>query len=180
QLAKPEMPRMPPALRSPAIPPGFVGCWNGDPGGFDRVATDRGDVVGTPVQIYFCYGNHAIEFQSADIVISPRARARDIAHQLGLGYTTLMARGIKTEVYLVTADTLRSRTDVDVEGIEHLFYLVPIKFHEQMVEDEVSKLVGPNMLTIHACFVLTAPQQHMWGTWHAYFHRVVNVPGVTE
>jgi len=180
QLATPEIPSMPLPLQSPVIPPGFTGCWTGNPGGFDRVATDKGNVVGTPGQIYFCYGNHAIKFQSADIVISPQARAGDIARHLGLGYTTLKAKGIKTDVYLVTADTLRSRSYIDIEVTDHLLYLIPIKFHEHMVEDEVSKLAGPNMLTIYARFVLTAPQQHMWGTWHADFHRVADVPRSTE
>jgi hypothetical protein len=181
QLATPEMPPMPPAIKSPAIPPGFFGCWRGDPGRFDSWHGDPGVyAIGVPGEIYFCYQNHAIELQSAEIMVSRQARIFDIARHLGLGYTTFRARGIKTDVYLVTTDTLRSRSYVDVEATDHLLYLIPIQFHEHMVEDEVSKLTDSNTLEMHARFVLGPSGKSMWGNWHADFQRVANVPGASE
>jgi hypothetical protein len=177
QLTKPEMPPVPAPIRWPIIPSGFVGCWRGDPGGFDEVATDPGDYdIGTPGRIFFCYHNHGIDFQSAKIDISRHAMARVIISQLGLGYITFNARGIKTVVLLVTADTLRSRTYVDVVGTEHLLYIIPIHFHEHMLEDEISRFVDAKTLRMNARFLLSAGGQNMWGTWHANFHRVAATP----
>jgi hypothetical protein len=177
QLAKPEMPPVPAPIRSPIIPSGFVGCWRGDAKGFDQLAMDGGVFdIGAPGRIFFCYHNHTIQFQSAEITISRQARIHDIGHQLGLGYTTFKARGIKTDVLLTRTDALRSRSDIDVEGTEHLFYLIPIHFHERMVEDEVSTLENTNTLRMNARFLLHADGQNMWGTWHADFYRVAATP----
>lgn len=177
QLAKPEAP----PIKSPIIPPGFFGCWHGDPGRFDSWNGDASVYdIGVPGNIFFCYQNHTIELQSAEIKISRRARIRDIARQLGLGYTTFSARGIKTDVYLVTTDTLRSRTYIDLKATEHLFYLIPIHFHEDMVEDEVSRLLDSGRLEVRARFLVSAYGSSMWGTWHSDFQRVANVPGATE
>jgi len=49
------LPPAPPALVQPEMPAGFVGCWAGNPGTFDRVyPLGHGYQVGQPGDIEFC------------------------------------------------------------------------------------------------------------------------------
>ena len=171
-----EVPILPPAplpLQSVTIPAGLVGCWEGDPGGFDQVHTDsllRN--IGSPGKIVFCYHDRSIDVREVEIRVSPVARAYDVTLSMGLSYTTFTARGVETDVFLVTPDTLRTRSLLDVVATAHLFWLIPLHQHQGMVEDEVVKLSGLNRVSVKARFLYTSPAMKMWGTWHADFHRV--------
>jgi hypothetical protein len=167
------MPPAPPPLQSVTIPAGLVGCWEGDPGGFDQVQTDsllRN--IGSPGKIVFCYRDRSIDVREVEIRVSPVARAYDVALSMGLSYTTFTARGVESDVFLVTPDTLRTRSMLDVGATAHLFWLIPFHEHQGMVEDEVVKLTGPNTVSVKARFLYTSPAMKMWGTWHADFRRV--------
>jgi hypothetical protein len=174
QLVAPEMPAMPLPLASPSIPKSFNGCWEGNPGGFDEVATDS--IIknaGSPGRITFCYHEGSVEVREAEIRVPPLARLYDIAINFGLSYDTFEARGVKTEICLVTPDTVRSRTTLNVVVTPHLLFVIPVgHVDEPMLEDEVTQLTGPDTLRVKARLLLTAFGIHLWGTWHAEFHRV--------
>jgi len=173
QLTGPTMPPTPPALASVKIPSGLIGCWEGDPGDFDQVQTDSViKSIGTLGKIVFCYRAESIDVQQVEIRVSPMARAYDIALSMGLSYTTFKAEGVGTDVFLVTPDTLRTRTMLDVVATAHVFWLIPLHQHQSMLEDEVVKLNGTDSVSVKARFLYTAPSIQMWGTWHADFHRV--------
>jgi len=173
QLTGPTMPPTPPALASVKIPAGLIGCWEGDPVDFDQVQTDSFiKSIGTPGKIVFCYRAESIDVRQVEIRVSPLARAYDIALSMGLSYTTFKAEGVRTDVFLVTPDTLRTRTMLDVVATAHVFWLIPLHQHQGMVEDEVVKLNGNDSVSVKARFLCTTPSIKMWGTWHADFHRV--------
>lgn len=168
------MPPMPPSLPSPAIPKGFSGCWEGNPGGFDAVATDSPlTTVGSPGRISFCYDERSIEVRQAEIRVPPLARLYDIALNLGLSYDTFEARGVNTDIFLATPNIVRTRTTLNVVVTPHLLFLFKIgHVDEPMLADEVAQLTGPDTLTVKARFLASAFGLHAWGTWHAEFHRV--------
>lgn len=174
QLATPEMPPMPLPLASPTIPKSFDGCWEGDPNGFDEAATDSIiKNVGSPGRITFCYHEGSVEVRQAEIMVPALARLYDIALNFGLSYDTFEARGVNTEIFLVTPDTVRSRTTLNVIVTPHLLFVIPVgHVDEPMLEDEVTRITGPDTLTVKARLLLTAFGIHLWGTWHAEFRRV--------
>jgi len=69
ELPPMEGPHLSPApapLEAPSIPSAFLGCWEGDPGGFDWVATDPGLLaVGSPGSVTFCYSEHEVTVPAA-------------------------------------------------------------------------------------------------------------------
>jgi hypothetical protein len=177
----PELPAAPPPIASPIIPPGFIGCWSGDPGNWDWFQKHLGlRDFGAPGPIVICFTHDAVEFRSEHFHLTHQALMREIGGQLGLGDLKFHARGVKSEALLARGNAIRTRSKIDLIGTEYLLYFIPIsKGHETIYEDEVFQLLGPNRMLVHARFVSNIYELFQLGTWHAYFHRVADIaPGV--
>src|SRR5580700_12217713 len=101
-LTGPQLPPAPAALPLPEVPSPFLGCWEGNPGSFDTVATDVGMVdIGAPGRIVFCYYHHSIDVPEAKIAIGFKGHALDLLIHLGLGFSTYKAHGVSTSVFAI-------------------------------------------------------------------------------
>jgi len=180
ELPPMEGPHLSPApapLEAPSIPSAFLGCWEGDPGGFDWVATDPGLLaVGSPGSVTFCYSEHEVTVPAAQVRISAGGHALDVLGHLGLGFSTFAAHGISTDVYAVTPTRMRARTKLVVVLTDHLLYLIPVHTGEPSEVDWTARITGPDTLLLEAEQIIVTSGLRMWGGWHATFHRVSASP----
>lgn len=175
RLTGPVLPPPPPAVKAPQIPPAFQGCWEGDPGEFDWVKTDTGVVaIGAPGKITFCYSDREITVPLAEVRISVGARALDWAMHLALGYRTFVAHGIKTDIYAITPTQMRGRTDLVLINTDHWLYLFSTESKSESQVDWIATDTGAESIKVQAEQVLKTPTGlHLWGGWHAVFHRLI-------
>jgi hypothetical protein len=172
-LTGPQLPPPPPAIEQPEIPAVFLGCWEGDPGGYDWVRTGFGIVaVGSPGKITFCYSPHQITVPQADIRISVGGRALDWLAHLGLGFSTYTAHGISTSIFAITQTRMRGRTDLVIDHTDHWFYLLPVHDAQGSCVDWIATAQGNDEVHVKAAQVVYAYGTKMWGEWHAVFHRI--------
>jgi hypothetical protein len=172
-LTGPQLPPAPPALESPVIPTGLLGCWEGNPGKFDTLGTDAGIVgIGTPGKIVFCYYENRIDIPEADVIINPKGRVLDVLLHLGLGFSTYKAHGVSTDIFSVTQSSIHARTQLDIVMTEHWLYVIPSHTDEPSQVDEFFTLKSPDTALIQAQQVIFLNGLKMWGTWHGDFHRL--------
>jgi hypothetical protein len=184
KLEGPRLPPAPPAIESPNIPYSFRGCWEGDPDGFDWVATDPGLIafgghgmaVGGPGKITFCYSEHQISVPNAEVRISVAVHALDVLSHLGLGFSTFAAHGISTDLYAITPTRMRARTDLVVVQTDHWLYVIPAHSGWPSEVDWTARLTGPDAVLIEAQQIILNSGLRTWGGWHAVFHRVADMP----
>jgi hypothetical protein len=177
KLEGPQLPPAPPVIESPNIPSVFQGCWEGDPHGFDWVATDPGLMaVGGPGKITFCYSEHEISVPNAEVRISVAAHALDVLAHLGLGFSTFAAHGINTDLYAITPTRMRGRTDLVVVHTDHWLYVLPAHTGQPSEVDWTARQTGPDAVLIEAQQIILNSGLRMWGGWHAVFHRVADTP----
>jgi len=173
QLIGPELPPSPTPLVLPTLPSAFFGCWQGDPGAFDSLASDAGIVdLGVPGKITFCYHDHTIEVPEANIKVTAGGRALDLLMHLGLGFSTFLAHGVSTDVFAVTSTQIHARTTLAVVQTEHWLYVIPAHTEQQSQVDWIATLVGPDLVLLNAQQVISNSGLRLWGTWHGLFHRI--------
>jgi hypothetical protein len=155
---------------------GFIGCCKGRPNGFDEVFpfTWVGRMrIGEPGEITFCFQPHQVDVPNAEVYVPPHMRALEVAMNLGLGYTTFRAHGIKTVIYSMSPGAMHGRTTVDVDPTAHLLFVIPIKGAPQPSQVEWKAiLVDRDTVHVNAYQVLWfSGQLVLGGTWHADFTR---------
>ncbi len=172
-LSGPEFPAAPPRIETPVIPSAFIGCWQGEPGGFDSVATTAGVVdIGTPGKTTFCFDGHSVEVPEAQVRVSAKAHALDILVHLGLGYSTYDAHGVQTDIFSIDPGRIYARTTLVIIDTTHWLYVIPMRTPQPAAAEEIVTLVGTDTLLVRARMIVAFGGLKMWGTWHAYFHRV--------
>ena len=93
-LTGPQLPPPPATLPLPDVPSPFLGCWEGNPGSFDTLATDVGIVgIGAPGRIVFCYHHHSIDVPEAKVTIGMKGHVLDWLIHFGLAFSTYNAHG---------------------------------------------------------------------------------------
>ncbi|GEM_PF-5998903 len=172
-MPRPELAPAPPAIESPEIPAGFLGCWQGEPADFDSVSNSAGIVnIGSPGKITFCFDGHSIEVPQAEIKVTPKAHVLDLLVHFGLAYSTYEARGIRTDVYSVTPVMIHARTTLVTIDTTHWMYSIPVRTDEPGVVDSIITLPAPDRLLLRSRMIMSIGNTTTWGTWHAWFHRV--------
>ncbi len=161
-----------PTLPAPTLPSAFLGCWQGEPKGFDWSATDQGIVrIGEPGNIVFCYFEHYIDVPQAEVRVSSGLRALDVALHLGFGYTSFEAHGIETAIFGITPTQIRARTNLVVRASDHWFGDVRAQEDQPSQVDWLATLVAPDTVLVKANQVVWNQGLRIWGEWHAHFHR---------
>jgi hypothetical protein len=174
------LPPAPPALVVPVVPASYLGCWKGQPGGYDSFTWLTSNPmlynVGSPGEMVVCFRNNTAEVVHATVYISPAKRALDISLQLGLSYTTFDAHSIHTDIYSITPKQMHLRFQLSVEAKAHLLFLFPIHMlDEPVVEDVIATPLGPDAALVEAREVLYFQGEPAHSaTWHAYFSRVAD------
>jgi hypothetical protein len=172
-LTGPQLPPAPPALESPIIPLGLLGCWEGNPGKFDSLGSDAGIVdIGTPGKIVLCYYQNRIEVPEADVIINAKGRVLDLLLHLGLGFSTYKAHGVNTDIFSMTQTSIHARTRLDIVMTQHWLYVIPTHTDEPSQVDEIFTLKTPDTALVQAQQVIYLAGLKMWGTWHGDFHRL--------
>jgi hypothetical protein len=172
-MVGPELPLAAPALKLPQLSSAFVGCWEGEPEDFDSEGADPGLFrVGSPGRMVFCYSQNYIGVPEFDLRIRPAARAVDLALHLGLGFSTLKAHGIHTDVYSVSASRIHARTKLLLLVTEHWLYLIPRRTEQPGIVDWFATLTAPDSLLLQARELFFADGHRAWGTLHGEFHRI--------
>jgi hypothetical protein len=170
---------MPPVgepLANAIIPDPFVGCWTGQPDGYDRVFRFSPNAhLGEPGRIIFCYSQRTLD-ATTDIVIPPARRVIEQLLVLGLGHHTFRAESIHTDIHFVSPTTMRGRTTLNVMPTFRVFHLFPVSLDNQPTKlDWSAVLVGPNAINVSAYQVLWAFGGPAFGAaWHAHFERIPN------
>ncbi len=108
----------------------------------------------------------------AEITVNFSGRVVDLLIHFGLGYTSFEAHGVKTDIYKVTRDQIYGRCALVLVATDHWFYFIPSHSTEPSQADIVGTLVTPDTLLLQANQVISLGSLKMWGTWHAFFHRV--------
>ena len=179
-LNGPLLPAPPPAIELPEVPSPFLGCWEGDPGAFDTLATDSGLVDigtpgrGTPGRIVFCYRRHSIEVPEAEVKIGFKGHVVDWLLHRGLGFSTFKARGVTTEVFGVTPLEIHARTNLKITQTEHWLYVIPSDTDQPSEVDWLATLTAPDTTLVQGRQVISISGLNMWGSWHGTFRRVTD------
>ncbi len=174
-LSGPQLPPPPPTLTLPEVPSPFLGCWEGDPGAFDTVATDAGVVdIGAPGRIVFCYRHHSIDVPEAEVTIGVKGHVLDWLLHLGLGFSTYKAQGVSTSVFAVTPTEIRARTTLVVTQTEHWLYVIPSRTEQPSEVDWRVTLTAPDVTIVQGRQVIVTSGLKIWGAWHGTFHRITD------
>jgi hypothetical protein len=174
-LTGPQLPPAPAALPLPEVPSPFLGCWEGNPGSFDTVATDVGMVdIGAPGRIVFCYYHHSIDVPEAKIAIGFKGHALDLLIHLGLGFSTYKAHGVSTSVFAITPTQIRARTTLVIVQTEHWLYVIPSHTDQPCEVDWQATLTAPDTTVVQGRQIIFTSGLKMWGAWHGTFHRITD------
>jgi len=99
---------------------------------------------------------------------------KNIALHLGLGIATTKVdvASIRTAIYAITDTQIHARTFIPLTLTERLFFLVPIKSEQKLIDEELITLLEPSALLVQARQELDVPGVQSVRTWHATFHRI--------
>jgi hypothetical protein len=174
-LNGPQLPAPPPAIELPEVPSPFLGCWEGNPGAFDTLATDSGVVdIGTPGRIVFCYRRHSIEVPEAEVKIGFKGHVIDWLLHLGLGFSTFKAHGVATEVFGATPLEIHARTTLVITQTDHWLYVIPSHTDQPSEVDWLATLTAPDTTLVQGRQVISISGLNMWGSWHGTFRRITD------
>ena len=171
----PRLPPAPPPLENVEIPSPFIGCWEGNPNGWDTVVDSFGGfTVGKPGRIVFCYRPTRIDVPTAAVAMGATDWMKDVAGHLGLGITIpkVDATGIRTTIYAMTPTQIQARTYVPLKGVELLFWVIPLSINQGATDEEIATLKDQDTISVVARQELIAPGMESLRYWHADFHRI--------
>ncbi len=174
-LNGPQLPPPPATLPLPEVPSPFLGCWEGNPGSFDTLATDVGIVgIGAPGRIVFCYHHHSIDVPEAKVTIGVKGHVLDLLIHFGLAFSTYNAHGVSTSVFAITPTQIRARTTLVIVQTEHWLYVIPSHTEQPSEVDWQATMTAPDTTVVQGRQVIFTNGLKMWGAWHGTFHRLTD------